>query len=153
MRRILGGEDHPDVATSLIEVAEIRVFEGDPKTAEPMLRKALEIRQKKFNPAHPAIIAAEVRLGEALTLEGRAEEAEPILRKAVVSAHSEPFALSPWRIAEAESALGACLLAQKNVAEGEELLRRSAGPLRSHPRPEFREPANARKALPHARVA
>jgi tetratricopeptide (TPR) repeat protein len=153
MRRDVGGEEHPDVATSLIEVAEIWVFEGDPKTAEPILRKALDIREKKFNPWHPAIIAAEVRLGEALTLEGDAEQAEPILQKALMSARSEPFALSPWRVAEAESALGACLLAQKNVAEGEELLHKSQPALSKHPRPEFREPANARKAPTHAHVA
>ncbi len=153
MRRSLGGEDHPDVATSLIEVAEVQVFQGDPKTAEPMLRKALAIREKKFNPGHPAIIAAEVRLGEALTMEGKLEEADAVLRTALASARSQPFALSPWRIAEAESALGACLVAEKRTAEGEQLLRASEPALRKHPRSAFRHPADARGGFVHVRSA
>jgi tetratricopeptide (TPR) repeat protein len=152
MRRSLGGEDHPDVASSLIEVAEIRIFQGDPTTAEPMLRKALAIREKKFNPGNPAIIVAEVRLGEDLILEGNLSEAEPLLRKASQSAHSEPFPLSPWRVAEVDSALGSCLVAEKQTAQGEELLRNSEADLRKHPRPAFRVPVSMR-GMSHSHAA
>jgi eukaryotic-like serine/threonine-protein kinase len=105
MRRKLGGEEHPDVASSLIDVGVDRWFEGDPAGAEPLLREALKIREAKLEPGHPDTLEAQVRLGEVLTAEGKAAEAEPLLRQAVQSAHHPPFPLVPWQVAEAETAL------------------------------------------------
>jgi eukaryotic-like serine/threonine-protein kinase len=147
LSRQLGGEDSPDVAAALIDVAEARVFQGDPRGAESMLRRALEIREKKFNPGNPAVVYAEVRFGEDLTLEGKPDSAELILRNALRSARSQPFRLLPWQIAEAESALGACLAAKNRSPEAEKLLHESELDLKKDPRPAFRYPANARATL------
>jgi tetratricopeptide (TPR) repeat protein len=97
----LGGEESPQAAAALVDLAEARAFQGDPASAEPLLRQALAIRKKQFSFGHPNVIAAEVRLGEVLTSEGKAQEAEPILRDAIASAHSAPYPLLPWQIAEA----------------------------------------------------
>jgi serine/threonine-protein kinase len=120
--------------------AEDRAFQGDPASAEPLLRQALAIRRKQFSFGHPNVIAAEVRLGEVLTAEGKVQEAEPTLRDAVASAHSAPYPLLPWQIAEAQSALGTCLVAIGRSAEGEPLITASQNDLQKDPRPAFRQP-------------
>ena len=146
----LGGADSPDVASALIDIAEDRVFQNDPLGGEPLLRRALRIQRKELSSGHPAIVATQVRLGEDLILEGKAAEAEPLLRQAMVAVKAEPFPLPPWQVAEAESALGACLTAEKPASvEGKELLLESEKALEKDPRPAFRRPANARIALIH----
>ena len=66
----------------------------------------------------------------------------------LAAAKAEPFALLPWQIGEAESALGACLMARDGAStEGQKLLRESEKALESDPHPAFRHPANARAAL------
>ncbi len=146
--RKIGGNDAPGVATALIEVAEDRVFQNDPKGAELLLREALAIRQKKFQPGHATIISAQTRLGEALVSEGKAAEAEPILQQAVGSAYQAPFPLPAWQVAEAQSALGACLLALGRRTEAENLIHESQAGLQKHPRPAFRRQASDRLKRP-----
>jgi serine/threonine protein kinase/tetratricopeptide (TPR) repeat protein len=143
----LGGENSPDMAPILIDMGEDRLFQGDPAGAEPYLRRAVAIEQKAFQPGYPPIATAQVRLGEALTLAGKTGEAEPLLRQALAAMKGEPFPLEPWQLAEAESALGACLSAgEPSSVEGVRLLRDSQGTLATDPRPAFRRPANERVA-------
>ena len=72
----LGGATHPQVASNLIALAEAKMFQRQSAAAEPLLREALGIREKKLNPGHPAIMLTQVRLGEeSLTAQGRAKEA------------------------------------------------------------------------------
>jgi len=144
MRRTLGGENTPGMASALIDLAESQLFEGYPRDAVPLLRKALEIRRNRFAPTHPALIAAKVRLGEALIATGDAREAEPLLREALASARTAPFRLLPWQVAEAESALAAGLAALGRSSEAELLAHQSHAGLATHPRPAFREPAATR---------
>ncbi|HXJ92814.1 MAG TPA: serine/threonine-protein kinase [Terriglobia bacterium] len=143
MRRKLGGDQHPDVAASLIDLAIARWFQNDPAAAEPLARQALQIREKKLEPGHPDILIAQVRLGEILTAEGKAAEAEPVLRKALDAADHPPFPLVPWQTAEAQNALGMCLVSLHRYSEAEALLRESEAPLETDPRPAFRHQANA----------
>lgn len=136
----LGGDENPQTALALVELAEDRAFQGDPASAEPLLRQALAIRKKEFSQGNPNVIAVEVRLGEVLTAEGKAPEAEPVLRDAFRSARSAPFPLLPWQIAEAQSALGTCLMALNRASEAEPLLAASRADLQKDPRPAFRQP-------------
>ena len=108
MRRKLGGNEDPDVATSLIEAAVGREFQRDPAEAEVLFREAFEIRKKKLYAGHPDTAAAEVRLGEALAEEGKASEAEPLLREAAPTLAREPFPVQPWQLADANAQLGIC---------------------------------------------
>jgi serine/threonine-protein kinase len=142
----VAGKETPAYASALIDLADDRLFQGDAAGAEPFLRQALAIREQKFNAGNPAIIAAQVRLGEDLTQEGKLPEAEAVLRQALASAKAEPFPLPPWKVAEAESALGACLLADGHQEEAEQLLRGSEQPLLSNPQATFRTPADVRYA-------
>ena len=133
MRRKLGGGEHPQVASALIDMALVREFKGDIAGAEPLFQSALQIRMKTLPPGHPDIIAAQTRMGEALVAQGKARQAEPMLREAVLSARSEPFPLLPWQVAEPENALGYCLLKTGRPAEGERLLRDTRIPLNAYP--------------------
>jgi eukaryotic-like serine/threonine-protein kinase len=133
MSRKLGGDTNPEVATMLTIRGVGRELQGDAAGAEPLLRSALEIRKALFSPGHPAIVSAETRLGEALTSEGEFQLAEPILREAVNTAHTAPFPLLPWQVAEPERALGVCLGELGHAAEAESLLRNSRTPLASYP--------------------
>jgi eukaryotic-like serine/threonine-protein kinase len=134
MRRRLGGEDNVDVASSLIDVGIAKESQGHLKDAEPMLRQALSIFREKFPAWHPRVIYAEVRLGEVFMRQRKLDLAEPILRQAERGANSAPFALLPWQVAEAEDALGRCLLALDRRSEGLALLRASAPGVRAIPR-------------------
>jgi eukaryotic-like serine/threonine-protein kinase len=142
----VAGKQTPAYASALIDLAEDRLFQGDASGAEPLLQQALAIREQKFNAGNPAIIAAQVRLGEDLTQEGKLPAAETVLRQALASAKAEPFPLPPWKIAEAESALGACLLAGGHPAEAAQLLRRSEQALLMNPQAALRIPADVRYA-------
>lgn len=126
MRRKLGGDQHPDVASSLIDVAMARSFQGDPASAEPLARQALAIRKTRLEAGDPDILA-QVRLGEILTWEGKAAEAEPVLRAAMESPQHPPFPLVLWQVSEAGNALGACLISLHHAEEGCSLSR--AGPV------------------------
>jgi len=147
MRRRLGGDEHPDVAASLLDLATARWFQNEPASAEPLARQSVQIRETKLEPGHPDILQAQVRLGEILLAEGKAGEAEPLLRKAVNSARQPPFPLVPWQTAEAESALGMCLVSLHRNSDADALLRESEAPLRTHPRPAFRRQDNANRAV------
>ena len=142
--RKLGGEDTPYVASALVQLGEDRVFQGDVNSAIPMLREAVDTRRRHYLSAHPGVVAAEVRLAEALTAHGDWRESEKILRGAMDDIRSAAFKLAPWRVAEAESALGMCLAAQGQTAQARRLLESSQSALASAPHPVFRKLAAAR---------
>ena len=114
----LGGDESPDLASYLMNVALVRSLQHDPAGAEPLLRRTLEIRKKELSAGHPAIISAETRLGEVLTDEGKFAEAETLLREAVAELHAVPFPLTAWQTAEPEIALGVVLADEGKKAEG-----------------------------------
>lgn len=133
MRQKFTGEEGPDVAASLINLALVRSLQRDPASAETLLKQALEIRQKELSAGHPAIISTEVRLGEMLIDEGKIAEAETLLRKAVGDIHAVPFPLTSWQVAEAEIALGCALAKNAHSAEGERLLHDPEARLKGYP--------------------
>jgi tetratricopeptide (TPR) repeat protein len=52
-RKKVLGENHPDYATSLNDLAELYRNMGDYAKAEPLYQKALEIYKKAFGENHP----------------------------------------------------------------------------------------------------
>ena len=49
------GEDHPDVAISLNNLAELYYNQGRYKEAEPLYRHALKILKQTLGPDHPEV--------------------------------------------------------------------------------------------------
>ncbi|HEX6546466.1 MAG TPA: serine/threonine-protein kinase, partial [Bryobacteraceae bacterium] len=142
MRKKLGADDAPIIATSLLEVSLDRLYQGDDPTAESLASKALHIREHTLKPQNPAIVAAELRLAETLAVEGKFAEAEPYLQRSVEYVHHPPFSLLRWQVAEAEQDYAFCERALgKNVD-----LKLSTRPsdLKNDPQPVFREAAAIR---------
>jgi eukaryotic-like serine/threonine-protein kinase len=103
--KTLGGVDHPLYATSLLDVAQAKLAAGDAKQAEPLIRQALAIREKKFRAKHPAVLFAEIRLADVLIHEGRFQESQEVLSRAQASARAVDFPLQSWQLAEINQSL------------------------------------------------
>jgi len=57
------GEDHPEVATDLNNLAQLLKKKGDEKTASSMGKEALRIRLKVLGPDHPHTKSAQRKWG------------------------------------------------------------------------------------------
>jgi tetratricopeptide (TPR) repeat protein len=77
------GEDHPDYATALSNLALLLQKQGDLAGAEPLLRQVLVTRQKALGEDHPDHATSLNNLGELLTIRENLEGAEPLLRQAL----------------------------------------------------------------------
>jgi tetratricopeptide (TPR) repeat protein len=78
MRRTLLGTNSLDVALSLDHLAEVFERQGLLPETEPLLREALDIREKKA-PNSPSTFNARSKLGGILAAEKKFAEAEPLL--------------------------------------------------------------------------
>jgi tetratricopeptide (TPR) repeat protein len=61
MRRLLG-ESHPDVATSLNNLASLYKSQGKYSQAEPLLLEALEICERRLGENHPHTVTVRENL-------------------------------------------------------------------------------------------
>jgi tetratricopeptide (TPR) repeat protein len=77
------GEDHPDYATALSNLALLLQRQGDIQGAEPLLRKVLATRKQALGESHPDYATSLNNLGELLSLREDLEGAEPLLRQAL----------------------------------------------------------------------
>src|SRR5205823_1069745 len=50
------GKDHPDYAKSLYDLATLQLQKPDRSAAEPLLREAWEIQQRRLGEAHPTTL-------------------------------------------------------------------------------------------------
>jgi serine/threonine-protein kinase len=98
IRRRALGEDHPDVATSLINVAELARTAGDrDQGSVPMLERALDIRRRRFGDDDPRTTDALYRLASALHMAGQYERARPLFEQWREVVSSQPPQLTPER--------------------------------------------------------
>ena len=58
LRRRLLGDQHPDVASSLNNLASIVYAKGDYDAAEPLFREALAMRRRVLGEGHPNVAAS-----------------------------------------------------------------------------------------------
>lgn len=133
LNRKLLGNQHPEIALDLANIAEARDARGDLAGSEGSYRQALAILQGKVPDTDIRWRFIATNLGSVLVREGGAArfgQAEPLLRAALAA---DQKALKPgaWDIAEAQSELGACLLAQGRYAAAEPLLAGSFPTLRA----------------------
>jgi serine/threonine protein kinase/Tfp pilus assembly protein PilF len=76
------GNDHPLVATYRVNLARVYLARQEAAAAEPLLRQALEIRQRAYPEGDWRIGEAQGLLGESLTALRRYDEAEGLLLNA-----------------------------------------------------------------------
>ena len=81
-RRILG-ENHPNVALSLNNLAELYYSQGRYSEAEPLFKQALDLRKRTLAENHPLVASSLNSLAELYRRQGRYSEAEPLLKQAL----------------------------------------------------------------------
>ena len=83
LRRSLLGERHPDVATSLNNLALLYSAQGRYGEAEPLLEEALGLRRELLGERHPDVATSLNNLALLYSAQGRYGEAEPLLEEAL----------------------------------------------------------------------
>ncbi len=83
MEKALGPE-HPDVATSLNNLAELYNAQGRYAEAEPLYKRALAIWEKVLGPEHPNVVAGLENYAALLRETGRSAEADKLEARAKV---------------------------------------------------------------------
>ena len=116
------GNDHPDVASSLVALGLLRSDQARYQEAEQDIRRALDIQQTKLPVDHPAHIDAIEALGHVLEQRGVYEQAIAVFDSAVelrsrAGTESPEFAGSLYALANAQFYAG-------NLAESDSLNRR-----------------------------
>jgi TonB family protein len=77
------GEEHPDVAVALSDLAFVKRKLGDDASAEALYRDALRIREKVLEPNHMVTVGTLERLSETCAARGNFAEALALLRRAL----------------------------------------------------------------------
>ena len=82
-RRTLLGDDHLDVAETLIERGDLLYAEGEYERSEASFREALGIRRATFSEDHPLVAEAMSKRGQAQHALGKLDEADASFRSAL----------------------------------------------------------------------
>jgi tetratricopeptide (TPR) repeat protein len=105
MRRRALPEDHPDIATSLNNLAKLYNGQRRYEEAEPMYVEALEIKRRTLPEGHPSIATSLNNLAALYDEQNRYEEAEAMMvealameRRALPEGHPD-IARSLWNLA------------------------------------------------------
>lgn len=83
LRRTALGPDHPDVATSLLDLGNTLVLQGKFAEAETSIRQALALRRKLLDENHPDVVDVTARLADLKLYTGRYTEAEHLYQDAL----------------------------------------------------------------------
>jgi tetratricopeptide (TPR) repeat protein len=75
--------EHPDTATGLDNLAVLYQKQGRYGEAEPLLARALAIRERQLEPEHPNMAQSLNNLAALYQAQGRYGEAEPLLARAL----------------------------------------------------------------------
>ncbi|MEQ8387003.1 MAG: tetratricopeptide repeat protein [Coleofasciculus sp. A1-SPW-01] len=71
------GDNHPNVATSLNNLATLYNYQGRYEEAEPLYLEALALKKRLLGDNHPSVATSLDNLAELYRFQGRYEEAEP----------------------------------------------------------------------------
>jgi TonB family protein len=100
------GEDHPEVATVMASLANVRQALGRHESAEQLWRRVLEIRERTLAPNHFAIATALEHFGEACSARGKIRDAlaafqqAHTIREATLGSNHPSLRTSRERIAD-----------------------------------------------------
>ncbi len=133
LNRKLLGNQHPEIGMDLANLAEAQDAEGHLAQAAATYRQAQAILAAKVAPTDFRLRFVETNLGSVLVRQdtpAALRQAEPLLRTAL-AADRKALPAGAWDTADAESELGACLLAQRRYPAAEPLLAGSLPTLRA----------------------
>ena len=89
------GPDHPDVATSLNNLAELYRAQGRYADAEPLYRRSLAIDEKALGPDHPDVAASLNNLAALYRDQGRYADALPLVQTTIAHGRANPSVALP----------------------------------------------------------
>ncbi|MCZ6916337.1 MAG: serine/threonine-protein kinase, partial [Gemmatimonadetes bacterium] len=118
------GPDHPDVARSLKDLANLHRTVGDFDEAEPLLVRALAIEEAAYGPVHADVAETVSGLAALHWSQAQYGKAQPLFERSV-AIQEELFGPTHEQVGLGLSNLGGVLLSQGRVAEAEPLLRRA----------------------------
>jgi CHAT domain-containing protein/Tfp pilus assembly protein PilF len=118
------GPEHPDVATSLSNLAGLYRDQGHYPEAEPLFKRALAIREKVFGPEHPDVATSLNDLAWLYDLQGRYAEAEPLFKRSL-SIREKALGDENAAVAQSLNYLGLLYTHQGRYADAEPLLTRA----------------------------
>ena len=118
------GENHPDYATSLNNLAALYQAQGDYARAEPLFRQALEIRKKALGENHPDYATSLNNLAVLYKAQGDYARAEPLFRQAL-EIRKKALGENHPDYASSLNNLAALYQAQGDYARAEPLLRQA----------------------------
>jgi serine/threonine protein kinase/tetratricopeptide (TPR) repeat protein len=83
IRRDVLGDEHVDVAESLVHLGGLLRLRGDYGEAKPLFEMSLDILEEVHGPDHPDVAAPLHNLGNLLMYQGNYDEATPVLERAL----------------------------------------------------------------------
>ena len=122
IRQQIFGNEHPKVAESMSNLAELTYFKCDYKAAEPLLRESLEMNRKLFGDEHIAVASSLNTLGNFLCDIGDYAVAEELLRESL-AIYRKLLGNENQDVAMSINDLGLLYNAKGNYSKAEELLR------------------------------
>jgi eukaryotic-like serine/threonine-protein kinase len=132
------GKERPEYAATLNSLALAVELQGRLDEAEALFDECLRIARPQLGDAHPRVLEYTINQARVRIARGDAAAAEPSLRS-VLSAREHLYPPGDWRIAQAQSLLGAALMARARYSEAEPLLLAAANGLQSVPGVQQRE--------------
>ena len=118
------GSEHPEVATSLYNLAVLLRAKGKYGEAELLSRRALRIYEKALGSEHPSVATSLYNLAELLRTKGKYGEAEPLSRR-VLSINEKALGSEHPSVAISLYNLALLLQDQGKYGEAEPLFRRA----------------------------
>nr|MBP9089826.1 tetratricopeptide repeat protein [bacterium] len=120
----VNGPDHPDVASSLNNLAELYRTQGRYADAEPLFKRSIAIRESKLGAEHPNVATSLNGLALLYKTQGRYADAEPLYKRSLailekVNGQDHPD------VATALNNLAALYQTQGPYADAEPLYKRS----------------------------
>jgi tetratricopeptide (TPR) repeat protein len=119
------GNDHPNVAIRLNNLAGLLLATNRLAEAEPLMARVVEIFEISFGEYHPNVATALNNLAGLLKATNRLPEAEPLMHRALAIDEASYGSDHP-KVATDLNNLGSLLQATNRLAEAEPLLRRMA---------------------------
>src|SRR5262252_4484159 len=153
-QRLLGPR-HPNTGAAMGNLALALNAKGELQAAEALVREALEIDRRVFGASNPEYAQTLNNLAGPVELQGRLQEAQAVIAslREVLSTRQRLFPADAWRIAQAQSLLGAALMAASQHAEAEPLMLAADRVIQPIPGPQARERAANRARLAALYVA
>jgi tetratricopeptide (TPR) repeat protein len=124
LRKLLLGDEHPDVAESLNNLASIYQFQGRYPEAEELFEQALKLRKHLLGKEHPDVAVSLNNLARLYQFRGRYAEAEPLYKQAL-ELYQRLLGEKHPDVAEILNGLASLYKAQGHYAEAEPLYKRA----------------------------